>query len=59
MNNQIGQHVWNYARHVQHNFLGFVITTTALPLWPIQPSSPSTKELYGLLLDGLLVGLLV
>ena len=36
-----------YHAHVVY-FLGFNINTTAFQLGPIQPSSPTTKELHGL-----------
>ena len=50
MNNWIGpivKNVLNYAMRVLHDFVQFVINTTAYHLGPIQPLSPSTKELHG------------
>ena len=45
MSNRIGptvKQLWNYDMHVLHKFFGFNITHG-----PIQPSSPTTKELHG------------
>ena len=49
MNNRIGRivkHVWNDTVHVWHIFW-VCHKLNSLPLGPIQPSSPSTKELHG------------
>ena len=51
MNKQIGPKVkqlWNVAMHEQHNFWGAFHTPNSLPLGPILPSSPSTKEVHGM-----------
>ena len=42
------KNVWKVAMHVQHNLFCLCHKHNSLPLGPIQPSSPSTKELHEL-----------
>ena len=49
VNNQIGptvKHEWNVSMYLLHIFC-ICRKHNSLPLGPIQPSSPSTKELHG------------
>ena len=39
--------LWNYAMHVLHKFFGFNRKHNSFSLGPIQPSSPTAKELHG------------
>ena len=51
MSKRIGptdKHVWKVAMHLQHNLFWVSHKHISLPLGPIQPSSPSTKELHDL-----------
>ena len=46
MDRQTVKQLWNYAMCVSHNFWGFHHNQNSFLLGPIQPSSPTTKELH-------------